>query len=183
MSPRSRNTYSPRRLRLVLFLLTVVTLPLVVGSAVLIYYYMRYSVVVERRLQGERWMIPSRIYARPLLLHDGQKLSARELVRLLNTLSYEEKDDGAPASITCLKTHDATPHWHQRTHEYYYVLEGTGRIVIDGESVPVEPGDCVWIRPGAFHYAEGDLTSLIIGIPPFDPEDVLFDPPSETRRA
>src|SRR5688572_22254263 len=85
------NTYSPLRLKLVLFLLTAATLPIVIGSSVLIYYYLRFSVMVERRLQGERWMIPARLYARPLVLRTGMALSAADLVKILNGLKYEEK--------------------------------------------------------------------------------------------
>jgi len=85
-----------------------------------------------------------------------------------------KKDDGAPASITRLRTENAKPHFHKHTHEYYYVLQGSGNIVIDGENVPVETGDCVWIKPYAVHRAEGDLESLIIGVPPFDPADMFM---------
>ena len=53
----------------------MVTLPVVVGASVLIYYYLRYSVMVERRLQGERWLIPARLYARPLVLRPGLPLT------------------------------------------------------------------------------------------------------------
>lgn len=88
-----------------------------------------------------------------------------------------KKDDGAPASLTRLKTFEAQPHWHKISNEYYYVLAGTGCIVIDGERVEVTAGDCVWIRPGHTHHAEGGLESLIIGIPPFDAEDVFTDKP------
>ena len=49
LPPPARYSYSPERLRLVLTLLTIITLPIVIGSSVLIYYYMRYSVMVERR--------------------------------------------------------------------------------------------------------------------------------------
>lgn len=94
-----------------------------------------------------------------------------------------KKDDLAPASITKLKTHDAQPHWHKKTHEYYYVLEGQGKIVIDDEDVAVQAGDCVWIKPGHMHHAEGDLTSLIIGIPAYDPEDTFFEKPPLTAEA
>lgn len=86
-----------------------------------------------------------------------------------------KKDDGVPASLTRLKTNDATPHWHAHTHEYYYVLEGSGKLVIDDEEVPIAAGDCVWIKPGAFHHAEGDLESLIVAIPAFGPDDMFFD--------
>src|SRR5688572_27408531 len=87
------HTYSPRRLRLVLALLTVLTLPLVIGSSILIYYYLRYSVMVERRLHGERWLVPARIYARPVVLRTGLPLAADEVVKILNGLRYEQKED------------------------------------------------------------------------------------------
>ena len=96
MPPPPPNTYSPQRLRLVLLLLTVLTLPLVLGGSVLVYYYLRYSVIVERRLQGERRLVPSRLYSRPLVLHDGQSLTPAELIRLLNTLRYEQETTGPP---------------------------------------------------------------------------------------
>lgn len=102
LQPPSRQTYSPKRLRLVLLLLTLVTLPVVVGSSSLIYYYMRYGVMVERRLRGERWMVPSRVYARPLVLQDGLVLNRAGLVKVLNDLKYEQKTDlpAAPGEFT-----------------------------------------------------------------------------------
>ncbi len=90
------RVYSPERLRLVLILLTLVTLPVVIGSSFLIYYYLRFGVMVDRRLQGERWMVPSRIYARPLVLREGLPLNVRDLVKTLNGLKYEQKKEGTP---------------------------------------------------------------------------------------
>ncbi|HNR33409.1 MAG TPA: cupin domain-containing protein [Candidatus Hydrogenedentes bacterium] len=111
------------------------------------------------------------------------KVSADEQPRERSICGFRQrllkKDDGAPASITRLRTDDATPHWHKRTDEYYYVLSGSGKLVIDGEEVPIKAGDCVWIKPGHVHHAEGDLESLIIGIPPFDYEDVFVEAPPE----
>jgi penicillin-binding protein 1B len=92
------NTYSPQRLRLVLILMTVVTLPVVIGSSVVIYYYLKFNVMVDRRLQGERWQIPARIYARPLVLRLGMPMTVRAFVNVLNGLKYEEKDD-IPAAL------------------------------------------------------------------------------------
>ena len=90
-----------------------------------------------------------------------------------------KKDDGVPTSITQLKTSEAKAHRHGHTHEYYYVLAGSGALVIDGEHVPVEPGDCVWIRPGAVHRAEGELESLIIASPAYDPADMILEPDAD----
>jgi len=89
------------------------------------------------------------------------------------------KADGAPASITRLTTDNAQAHWHRHTHEYYYVLEGSGVLVIDDERVPVTAGDCVWIRPGHVHRAIGSFEALIVGMPPLDYDDVITTPPIE----
>ena len=109
------------------------------------------------------------------------KASARDIAPERSTCGFRQrlitKDHGAPASVTYLKTHDAARHWHTRTHEYYYVVEGAGALVIDDERVPIEAGDCVWIRPGAKHHAEGELTSLIIAVPAFEPDDIFLDTP------
>jgi penicillin-binding protein 1B len=91
-----RNLYSKRRLKLVVVLLSLVTLPLVVGASALIYYYLKFSVMVERRLQGERFQVPSRLYARPQTLREGQPLTADGLVKTLNGLKYDQKAEGPP---------------------------------------------------------------------------------------
>lgn len=88
------------------------------------------------------------------------------------------RNDGVPASITYLTVDDAKSHWHRHTHEYYYVLEGEGTLFIDGEHVPIAPGDCVWIKPGVRHSAEGAITSLIIAMPALDPADIFYEEPT-----
>lgn len=82
---------------MVVTLLTLVTLPAVVSSAVLIYYYMKSAVMVDRRLHGERWMVPAKLYARPLVLRKDLPVSLEGLVKVLNGLKYEETQD-APTS-------------------------------------------------------------------------------------
>jgi mannose-6-phosphate isomerase-like protein (cupin superfamily) len=44
-----------------------------------------------------------------------------------------------------------TKHYHPRAEEIYYLLEGTGRMEIDGELREVGPGDAIAIPPGARH--------------------------------
>ena len=46
---------------------------------------------MEQRLQGERWQIPSRVYARPLTLRPGLVLDADWLTRILNGLRYTQR--------------------------------------------------------------------------------------------
>ena len=83
LSPAPRgHIYSARRFKMVVTLLTLVTLPAVVGSAVLIYYYMKSAVMVDRRLHGERWMVPAKLYARPLVLRKDLPVSLEGLVKV-----------------------------------------------------------------------------------------------------
>ena len=43
------------------------------------------------------------------------------------------------------------PHFHKLSEEFYFILEGTGEMTIDGETRPVGPGDGILIPPGARH--------------------------------
>jgi penicillin-binding protein 1B len=109
------HTYSPQRLRLVVTLLTVVTLPLVIGASVLIYYYLRYNVMVERRLRGERFGAPARLYARPLVLRNGLPLGVGALVKTLNALKYEQKSEAPAAAAEFTVIASGVTFWPRQT--------------------------------------------------------------------
>jgi penicillin-binding protein 1B len=63
----------------------------VVMFAVLGYYYVQFSRIIEARLHGERDRVIPRVFARPLTLHAGQGLSELELIARLNDVGYTEK--------------------------------------------------------------------------------------------
>ncbi len=62
-----------------------------------------------------------------------------------------------------------------KTSEVYYILEGCGRITIDGESADVAAGQAIYIPPHAVQFIEnpgpGDLAFLCIVDPAWRPED------------
>jgi len=66
---------------------------------------------------------------------------------------------------------DAEPHFHRRTAEVYYVLAGTGSLVVQGSSFDLSPGTVVYVPPGCVHRGEGDFLAGIVCLPPFDPDD------------
>ncbi len=80
----------------------------------------------------------------------------------------------ASMHVTDIKT-DSQTHYHKRMTEFYYVLEGQGKIELDGESLPIKPGSAIMIRPGCRHRAVGQLKILILPVPAFDPHDEWFD--------
>ena len=84
-------------------------------------------------------------------------------------------EDFEGANVTLLSVHEAERHYHNKSTEMYYVLKGQGVLELNGDRVDLEPGTLVMIPPGTKHRAEGQVETLIVGIPPFDPEDSFSD--------
>ena len=72
-------------------------------------------------------------------------------------------------------TGEATKPHRLKASEVYYIVAGTGTMVIDDESRPVRPGDAVYIPPGTAQYIENtgrvDLVFLCIVDPAWQPQD------------
>jgi mannose-6-phosphate isomerase-like protein (cupin superfamily) len=82
-----------------------------------------------------------------------------------------------PATIHRTEITDvATPHFHRRMTETYYVLKcgPDAQMELDGERIPVRPGTCLMIPPGVVHRAVGPMTILNIVFPKFDPDDEVL---------
>ncbi len=62
-------------------------------------------------------------------------------------------------------------HYHQRSTELYYVLEGGGIVLLDGVEQPVFKGSLVHIPPGVVHGARGKMRVLVVGIPDIAEDD------------
>ncbi|HTZ86025.1 MAG TPA: cupin domain-containing protein [Solirubrobacteraceae bacterium] len=71
-----------------------------------------------------------------------------------------------------------TEHYHVLTEELYLIVEGRGRLVIDGEERPVGEGDCALIPPGArhklFNAGEQPLRVLCACAPAYSDEDTVL---------
>lgn len=69
-------------------------------------------------------------------------------------------------------------HFHRRSEEIYFVLEGRAEMELEGERRQVGPGDAVLIPPGAWHQitaAAAPLRFLCACSPPYAHEDTFFD--------
>jgi penicillin-binding protein 1B len=80
-----------RRRRRLIVLAVLLVLPAIAASALLGYYYVRFSRIVDERLHGQRERVLPRIYGRPMQLRRGQALGERQLVDRLNDLGYAER--------------------------------------------------------------------------------------------
>ena len=67
-------------------------------------------------------------------------------------------------------------HYHWLSEEFYFILEGSGTMEIDGEERPVSPGDAILIPPNAWHQitATQTLRFLCCCAPAYSHEDTYF---------
>jgi len=68
-------------------------------------------------------------------------------------------------------------HYHKVSEEFYFILDGRGRMEIDGETREVGPGDAILIAAGAWHTisAAERLRFLCCCAPPYAHEDTYFE--------
>lgn len=85
---RRIRRYSSLRLKAVVGLLTLASLAAFALAAALIYHYYRFSRLIEARLHSEGPARSAWVYSRPFELRSGQRLSASELLDVLNALQY-----------------------------------------------------------------------------------------------
>ncbi len=79
------------------------------------------------------------------------------------------------ANVSYLEIDNSRNHYHKQMTEFYYVLKGSGEIVLDGERRPIKEGELALIPPRVWHTSEGDMEVLIVGVPPLETEDVHFE--------
>jgi len=65
----------------------------------------------------------------------------------------------------------AKPHYHKRSTELYYVLDGDGTVTVDGVEHAVGKGSLVHIPPMMVHSASGRMRVLVVGIPDIADDD------------
>jgi mannose-6-phosphate isomerase-like protein (cupin superfamily) len=68
-------------------------------------------------------------------------------------------------------------HYHRRSEEIYFILNGEGTMEVDGETRRAGEGDAILIPPGAWHTitAERPLRFLCCCAPPYSQDDTFFE--------
>jgi len=84
------------------------------------------------------------------------------------------KADTPVANLHVTRITDSVKHYHKLCTEYYYILEGSGKMELGDDVVDLEPGVTIVIEPGTPHRAYGDITTIVIGIPAQVHDDEFF---------
>ena len=76
-----------------------------------------------------------------------------------------EESDEAAAEVHYVEIDNAKLHYHERTDEFYYVIDGQGMMVLDDDEIELHTGVVVYVPRGVKHKATGRLTVLTVCIP------------------
>jgi mannose-6-phosphate isomerase-like protein (cupin superfamily) len=76
-----------------------------------------------------------------------------------------EESDGAAGEVHHVEIQDAKLHYHEKTDEFYYVIDGQGTMILDDEEIELHRGVVVYVPRGVKHKAVGDLTVLTVCVP------------------
>lgn len=108
---------------------------------------------------------------RPFTTKDGSTIRSI----LDRTNAPVEMQSLAEASLPSGRATDR--HYHRRSEELYFLLEGTAVMELDGETQAVGPGDAILIPAGAWHQitATSDVRFLCCCAPPYDHADTYFE--------
>lgn len=108
---------------------------------------------------------------KPFITKDGSQI--RSILDLTN--APVQNQSLAEASIPLGGS--TQRHYHKRSEEIYFLLEGTGHMEIDGATREVGPGDAILIPPGAWHElrAHSQMRFLCCCAPPYAHDDTYFE--------
>ena len=77
-----------------------------------------------------------------------------------------EEKDGAAGEVHQVKIHDAKLHYHAHTDEFYYIIDGQGTMTLDDKEIELHKGVVVYVPRRIKHKAVGDMTVLLVCVPP-----------------
>src|SRR5437867_6477988 len=107
-----------------------------------------------------------------LIRHEGHTARERSTCGWRDRLISREDAKLAPAAWAhAVDIDGAKLHYHKRSTELYYVLEGSGTVSLDGIEHEVNKGSIVHIPTGVIHGAHGRMRVLVIGIPDIADDD------------
>ena len=112
-------------------------------------------------------------------LKEGRRFAARDGTDICELL-HPDREEGISMGYSLaharLGPGEAfAPHRLKSSSEVYFILEGRGRMEIDGESAEVAAGQAVYIPPGSVQHIEnvggGPLVFLCMVSPPWREEE------------
>ncbi|MCI0642939.1 MAG: cupin domain-containing protein [Gemmataceae bacterium] len=72
---------------------------------------------------------------------------------------------------------DSVRHYHKQCTEVYYILEGQGKMELNGDIIDIQPGMVVYIEPYTRHrlWSEQGVKTIVFGVPALVDSDEFFE--------
>ncbi|MCH2211747.1 MAG: cupin domain-containing protein [Fuerstiella sp.] len=107
-----------------------------------------------------------------LIRHEGHTPRERSTCGWRDRLiSHEDVATSPVAWAHAVDIDGAKLHFHKRSTELYYVLDGSGSVILDGVEQLVSRGSLVHIPPNVVHGARGRMRVLVVGVPDIADDD------------
>ena len=122
---------------------------------------------------------PKSVSGPVLIRHEGHTPRERSTCGWRDRLISREDAIFSPAAWAhAVDIDGAKLHYHKRSTELYYVLDGSGTVSLDGAEHSVFKGSLVHIPAGVVHGARGRMRVLVVGIPDIADDD-YFEVPQQ----
>jgi penicillin-binding protein 1B len=97
-----------------------------VGLVVLAVFAVYLDAVVQEKFSGKRWTVPAKVYARPLELFVGQKLTREDFLKELDALGYRRENAiNGPGGVSVAGNNIEL---HSRGFQFYESTEPSQRV-------------------------------------------------------
>lgn len=107
----------------------------------------------------------------------SRKRTEVNIVTLQHEKIYEllTAADKKPIGIALAEVHESELHYHDKTQEYYWIINGHAEVMLNGNKLILEPETLLYIPVTTKHRAKQvgreKLRLLAISYPPWTPED------------
>jgi quercetin dioxygenase-like cupin family protein len=119
-------------------------------------------------------MLPEEETWATLVRHEGEVPREQSSCGVRDRLISHEDSGRVAAWAHAVDIDGAREHYHRRSAELYYVLEGEGQVSLDGQLHTVRKGSIVHIPPGVIHGARGRMRVLVVGVPDIAEDDIFY---------
>ena len=75
---------------------------LIIGFIILSYHVISLDIKVRKQFEGKRWSLPARVYARPLEIYTGMRLTTQALNEELKALGYRKGSTNSPGKYNSI---------------------------------------------------------------------------------
>ena len=89
---------------------------------------------------------------------------------------FVTRADNTACNVHSTFIQDSVLHYHKECTEVYYILQGRGKMELNGDVIDIEPGMVVYIEPHTPHrlWSNEGVRTIVFGVPALKPEDEYF---------